>query len=270
MNVAFISDLHLDVNRIDPALALGLFADAMKDQDIKALFLLGDTFNALEKTATFVQALDDKVGPDRDVFFLAGNHEMGSGESFEEVENFNDARYFHKKFLDIGSYRIIGHNGWYDYSMDKNQHFIEEILSFKKGYWYDRRIKQPMSDPERMALAIDEMKAMVKEAKEIGQKPIVLTHFSPLQDFVDLIPFRRTKMSILKSFLGSRILGEDFVKWGVEDSISGHLHLHPDKRQVAQISFYNVALGYNRKKIKEWVGSDFASEVLKRLLIIDL
>ncbi|MBS9338605.1 hypothetical protein G6R29_03020 [Fructobacillus sp. M2-14] len=270
MRVAFISDLHLDVNRIDPEKALGLFEAEIKRQAIDVLILAGDTFNSLEKTSDFVQTLAVKVGPGPRLFYLAGNHEMGSGESFETIEDFDDPHYLHKKYLDIGSHRLIGHNGWYDYSMDKNQHTIEEIASFKKRNWYDRRIKQPMTDQERMALAIAEMETMVEEAKKAGQKVVMVNHFSPLQAFVDQIPFRKSKMTILKAFLGSAFLGRDFVKWGVESSISGHLHLHPEKQQVAQTSFYNVALGYNRRRIMEWSGSDFYQEVTKRMLILDL
>lgn len=270
MRLAVISDLHLDINRLDVSAIAKVMADYLLKKQVDSYVLAGDTFNSLDKTREFVQQLQALLRNKIQVFYLAGNHEMGDGKPYEEYEASKPDGYLHNQSVDFGEYRLIGNNGWYDYSFDHDQHSEKEIQRFKRVFWYDRRIAQVISDQERALISRGQILKEVAEAKTAGQKPIVISHFSPDKKIVNAIPFSKSKMAILKAYLGSARLGEQLVDAEVPIVVSGHVHWHLPVHQEKETSYYNVSLGYETKRIHEWSQKDFFTEWQRRLLVLDL
>ncbi len=270
MRLAVISDLHLDINRLDVPEVARKMADYLLKEQIAVYVLAGDSFNSLAKTREFVRQLNALLSSKVRVFYLAGNHEMGDGLSFEKYEDHLSDGYLHNQSVDLGDYRIIGNNGWYDYSFDHGQHDAATIGRFKKSFWYDRRIKQTMTDQKRSVLSQQQVKRAVNEARRAGQKPLIITHFSPDGQLVETIPFSKSKLAILKAYLGSEAFGEQLVAAHVPVVVSGHIHWRMPKHRIGETAFYNASLGYETKRIHEWSQKDFMTEWEKRLLILDL
>ncbi|CAK1241681.1 metallophosphoesterase [Fructobacillus tropaeoli] len=270
MQVAISSDNHLDLNKVETEWALEQQAAYLQKNQIAVYVIAGDLFNRFDKTLDFARDLQRRLGPATVIRFLAGNHEMGAGVSYQELESPVDDLYFHHKTLDIGSARLIGNNGWYDYSFDQNQHSVAEITRFKREFWYDRRIEQPMTDPERLAINLNQMKQDIKEAKKVGKTPILINHFAQEQAFIDQMPFRMERLDVLRSFLGSQAVGDLAVSNQVQAAISGHLHLHVQALPIQRTTFYNASVGYRTRRVKEWFSHDFMTEWQNRLIVLDV
>ncbi|MCK8617407.1 metallophosphoesterase [Fructobacillus sp. M158] len=270
MRLAVISDLHLDINQINEEDALNEMAQFLLNQQIGVFVLAGDTYNHLKDTAAFAENLSARLSPVTKVYYLAGNHEMGDKTPDQVLESPLDAHYLHRKSLDIGDYRLIGNNGWYDYSFDDGRHDEAVIHRFKQSFWYDRRIEEVLSDKSRAARSAKQIQEAVLTAKAAGQKPIMITHFSNDQQLIDQLPFSRPELTVLKAFLGSKKLGQQLIDLQVPILVSGHVHWQQEPHRVQQTTFYNVSLGYRTRRIHEWRQDDFFQEWRERLLILDL
>ncbi|GAO99274.1 phosphohydrolase [Fructobacillus ficulneus] len=240
------------------------------DNKISVYIIAGDLFNRFDKTLEFSRQLQEFVDEKVQIRFLAGNHEMGTAVTYDELESSVDDLYFHNKVLDVGGTRLVGNNGWYDYSFDQGRHTIKETQRFKREFWYDRRIQQPLTDPERLAVNLEQMKAAVEAGHQAGQKVILVNHFSPEETFINQIPFKEPRLDILKSFLGSQAVSDMIVGEKVQASVSGHLHLHVPPYQKNETTFYNASVGYRTRRVKEWFSHDFMTEWKSRLVVFDV
>lgn len=149
MKIAVSSDLHLDLNHAKVAEIITQQAHYLTRQEIDHYFFVGDAFNDFKQTSAYFAKLQSQL-PTTKVHYLAGNHDMLKGGTYEQLENLDDDLYFHNRFLDIPqtNWRIIGNNGWYDYSFSTYESNVEEVAQWKQAYWVDRPIVQPMNDPE--------------------------------------------------------------------------------------------------------------------------
>ncbi|CAH1851748.1 metallophosphoesterase [Convivina praedatoris] len=267
MKVAFSSDNHFDLNKVDLINVLPRQAAYLAGLGLDAYIINGDLFNDFNRSLEYVRQLQEAVGGSLTVRFLAGNHDMGFGVTYEELESSIDPLYFHNKFLDFGDYRIIGNNGWYDYSFDEDRHSMSEIEHFKHAFWYDRRIEQPMSDPERMGIVAEQVNNQIKIAG--NRKLILVNHFVPKIDFIREIPNCNTRFEILNAFLGSSQFSDIAQANQLQAVVFGHLHRHPNPLTVGKTTYYSAAVGYNTHRVHEWSGTDIFTEWVQRLVVLD-
>ncbi|MDF7627185.1 metallophosphoesterase [Lactobacillaceae bacterium L1_55_11] len=270
MKVAFSSDNHFDINHLDVDEIMPLQARYLVEQGVEAYIITGDAFNDFGKTLKYAHDLQNELGDGVKVRFIAGNHEMGAGVTYDELESDLDPLYFHNKALDVGDdgVRIIGNNGWYDYSFVGDDYPESEIIRFKREFWYDRRIEQPMSDPERFARNLRQIRDHLELAGD--RKTVLVNHFVPRLDYIHRMPRGDSRLDILNAFLGSEKLGETVDQSYTIATVFGHLHLHPAPLKVGNNNYYNVAVGYHTARVNEWGGNDFMSEWIEHLLILDL
>ncbi|GAP03072.1 putative phosphoesterase [Fructobacillus pseudoficulneus] len=270
MKVAISSDNHLDLNKVEPRWAMTQQAQYLIQEKIDVYVIAGDLFNRFDKTLEFARDLQAMVGTAVTIRFLAGNHEMGTGISYDELESPVDDLYFHNKTLDIGDARLIGNNSWYDYTFDEGRHDFDEVRRFKREFWYDRRIEQPITDPERLAINLEQMRQAIVAAKEDQRKIVVINHFAQEHEFIDQIPFRMERLDVLKAFLGSQAVGDLMLEQQVQAAVSGHLHLHVQALPLQETTFYNASVGYHTRRVKEWFSNDFMTEWANRLIVLDV
>ncbi|MCR1878306.1 metallophosphoesterase [Limosilactobacillus reuteri] len=165
MKIAVSSDLHLDLNHADVAEIITQQAHYLTSHGIDHYFFVGDAFNDFEQTSAYFAELQSQL-PTTKVHYLAGNHDMLKGVTYEQLENLDDDLYFHNRFIDIPqtNRRIIGNNGWYDYSFSTYENNVEEVAKWKRAYWVDRPIVQSMNDPERMAIVLHQVEEDLEQA----------------------------------------------------------------------------------------------------------
>ncbi|VDG31325.1 phosphoesterase [Lactobacillus pentosus] [Lactiplantibacillus mudanjiangensis] len=274
VRVAFSSDNHFDVNRVDAQVMMRQQADYLLAQHVQWYLIAGDLFNDFQRSQQYVVDLQALLGAQTRVLWIAGNHDMVHGVSFDELETGHFAGYLHNQFVDIPNtdWRIIGHNGWYDYQFALNQGTpttAREYAQWKYAFWIDRAIKQPLSDPERADLMLQQVEAQLIAAKTAGKQVILMTHFVPRANFVPLGRGHHF-WEMARALMGTPRLGELVERYQVAHVLYGHLHLHPQPQQFAQTMYYDQAVGYGRKRLNEWRTTDFMSEWRLATFLLDL
>ena len=153
VKLAVSSDNHLDVNRILSTRALHIQASWLLRHDIDYYLYAGDLYNSFSRTRRYFSALQRLVGERVQIYYVLGNHDMLSHASYQDVEHLADPMYLHNQYVDLPGtdWRLIGNNGWYDYSFSDYAQQPQKVAQWKKVYWVDAAVKQPMPDSQRMA-----------------------------------------------------------------------------------------------------------------------
>lgn len=271
VKVAMTSDNHFDVNRIDSVEMGKRQAEYLHQQQVKIYLIAGDLFNNFENSLNYVRQLDHEVGADMQVRWIAGNHDMLNAVTYDELENLTAPTYLHNHYLDIANtkWRIIGNNGWYDYSLAEETGSTDDFVKWKRAYWIDGGIKQPMSDLQRMGIVLHQTEKILQDATLTDKKILFMTHFSPRKEYIQVHPeIRMWNMS--NGMMGSLHLGEMLKQYHVQKVLFGHLHLHVNSRILDDTTFYNQAVGYHKKRHNEWYMDNFFDQWREQLKIVNL
>lgn len=266
MKIAVSSDLHLDLNHAKVAEIITQQAHYLTRQEIDHYFFVGDSFNDFAQTSVYFAELQSQL-PITKVHYLAGNHDMLKGVTYEQLENLDDDLYFHNRFIDIPqtNWRIIGNNGWYDYSFSTYESNVKGVAKWKRAYWVDRPIMQQMNDPERMAIVLHQVEENLKQARNQQKQVIFMTHFAPIREALPhpiIESARRQRMwEMTTAMLGSRHLGALLAKFPeVKAVFYGHLHYAQSLITVGNIEYRNQAVGVRRKNSENWKGESLLDQ----------
>jgi len=273
IRVAFSSDNHFDVNRVDARVMLQQQAAYLLQQQVQWYLIAGDLFNDFQRSQQYVVDLQAQLGSQVHVLWIAGNHDMVSGVNFDELEQGTFAGYLHNRYVDIPEtdWRIIGHNGWYDYQYAANLPGMtaRDFAQWKYAYWIDRSIKQPMSDPERAQLMLNQVTAQLAAAKAAHKQVVFMTHFVPRAEFVPLGQGHHF-WEMARALMGTPRLGTLLESYQVAHVLFGHLHLHPAPQDFNGTMYYDQAVGYGRKRLNEWRTTSFMDEWKLETFLLDL
>lgn len=278
IKIAISSDNHLDVNQVNIEQALTFQSNWLKKNKVDYYLFGGDLFNNFTKTERYFNELQE-LTPDTKIFYILGNHDMLNNISFDEIEHPRSPLYIHNRSIDIPNtnWRIIGNNGWYDYSFSQYAKQPTKVQTWKKVYWLDSSIDQPIDDQERMKNVLDQVKAQLSSAKAAGKRVIFLTHFAPRHELLAPkpaavnTPRKERFYQMINAMMGSDQLGnllEDssIVKY----AFYGHLHgIHPPLKQNNTI-YYSQAVGVNNKRINEWQRDNFFDQWVATIRSIDV
>lgn len=267
MKVAISSDNHIDLNHLDVAAVVYQQAAYLRAQAIDLYIVAGDLFNDFTKSLDFMHALQKEVGPETQVRFIAGNHDMGRGISFTELESPLDPLYLHNQFVDLPgtNWRIIANNGWYDYGFAPEVD-LETITNFRQGFYFDRVIDQSISDRERMELVIEQTQSQLQQAALAQKQVLFATHFVPIAD--ELFHPQHRRWQVINSIMGSPRLGKLMEETPfVKEVFYGHQHITVPERQHQQVHYHNVSVGYQRGKRREWTKDDFMQTWIDKTII---
>ncbi|MDQ7936455.1 metallophosphoesterase [Lactiplantibacillus sp. WILCCON 0030] len=273
IRVAFSSDNHFDVNKVDVQATMAVQAEILLAHGVQFYLIAGDLFNDFQRSQQFVVDLQALLGTQTHVYWIAGNHDMVHGISFDELETGQFAGYLHNRYVDLphSDWRLIGHNGWYDYGFAQQipGATVADFEMWKHAYWIDRAIQQPMNDPERATLMLNQVDAQLALAKAEHKRVIFMTHFVPKIDYLRFTADNRF-WNMANALMGTPRLGTLVEQYQVSHVLFGHLHIHPQPRQFAQTIYYDQAVGYGRPRLNEWQESTFMAEWQRDLEILDL
>lgn len=271
VKVAMVSDIHLDINKVDVEQTLKQQSEWLTKNQVGVYLIAGDLFNHFNRSLAFTESLQ-KMTPNTAIRFIAGNHDMVNDISYEELQQDLSATYLHHKHFDIPNtdWRIIGNNGWYDYSFSAVLHRPEaDFLHWKRAYWIDSAIEQPMSDPERLAQELQVLEKQLQQAQRDNKRVLFMTHFVPRIEYLRITSDNRF-WNMANAMLGSVHTGRLLTRYHVKYVLFGHMHIHPAPRELEGTTYFNQAVGYGTARRHEWLTNDFQSEWLKRVRIIDL
>ncbi|GAX08581.1 phosphoesterase [Secundilactobacillus silagincola] len=271
VNVAMVSDIHLDINKVNVEQTLKQQSDWLKENQISVYLIAGDLFNHFKRSLSFAEKLQ-KMTPHTVVRFIAGNHDMVNDISYEDLQKPLATTYLHRQYLDVmgTDWRIIGNNGWYDYTFSAVMHRPEaDFLHWKRAYWIDGAIKQPISDPERMTEELRVIEEQLQQAQQAHKRVLFMTHFVPRIEYLRITSDDRF-WNMANAMLGSVRTGNLLAKYHVKYVLFGHMHIHPMPRELEGTVYFNQSVGYGTARRHEWLTSNFQSEWLKRVRVINL
>ncbi|WP_461216025.1 metallophosphoesterase [Lacticaseibacillus sp. GG6-2] len=268
--IAVSVDDHFDVNKIAPDEAIQRIGAYLTAQHAAAYVNAGDSFNDFAKTQAFYAQLQQVVG-DMPVRFLAGNHDLIKHISYAQAQGAADLRYLHERTLQLpGSDTvIIGNNGWYDYSLAPAalRQSGADFAQWKRAYWLDSAIDQPVSDEARMARVLQTTEAALEQAG--SRRVIYVTHFVPRADFMLYLP-DRPRWQMATAMMGSSRLGALLERYNVAAVVFGHLHTRHAPRTFNHTTYYHQPMGYGLRRLNEWTGDDWFSEWVNTLVWLDV
>ncbi|WP_127849808.1 metallophosphoesterase [Lacticaseibacillus hulanensis] len=272
MKIAFSSDNHLDINRVDVAAILPQMAAALIAAKVDYYVNTGDTFNDFTKTRSFYAQLQAQLGASVQVRYLAGNHDMVRGISYAELEELDDPLYLHNRAEQLPGTNatLVGNNGWYDYSFVPADAGVtpSELRHWKKAFWIDGVIEQPQSDAERMQAVLTQVRA--KLAANAGRQIIFATHFVPQRAFLNPQMLQSEVGAKVAAFLGSQALGNLLTEAHVDTVGFGHLHRRDAARTIDGVRYLHMPVGYGTKRRHEWQSTDFMTEWRATLQVMTL
>ena len=279
VRVAISSDNHLDVNRVNIEQTLAAQAQYLKTTEINYYLHIGDLFNDFVQTQAYMNKLQNKLGQTTRVYYLAGNHDMMNHASFHQLETLPDAHYLHDRFIDLPgtNWRVIGNNGWYDYSFSQFNNDPARIAHWKKVYWLDSATEQPMTDWQRMALVLKQTDQQLKRAQADGKQVLYVTHFAPHHELLAKrpalvnTPRRQTVFHMVQAMLGSDRLGELLESYpNVSYVAYGHLHNVHRALQRGHVTYLHQAVGVRNRRVNEWRAPDFITQWQNTLRVLNL
>lgn len=258
--IAVISDLHLDLNQINVEQAIAVQVAYLRRHHYQDYLIAGDLFNDFALTQQFVAALAAELAPDCRVFFIAGNHDMAQHVTYAQLNQLDNPHYVHRRLVVLPEtdYVLIGNNGWYDYSFMDYQPQVN-MTQWKKTFWFDQRLQQPQTDPERFQQELLITHRLLEQARQMHKKVLFMTHFVPRREFIPYgLPARLQPML---GVLGAWHLGALLAAYNVPYVVFGHLHRKMQPVQIQTTRYYSCPLGYHRQRRNEWrFGTDFTTE----------
>jgi len=267
--IAFVSDLHFDVNHVDLATNLAQQAAYLKEQRVNAYLIAGDLTNHFNQSLSIVEDLQKRLAPAQ-VRFIAGNHDMLHDVTYQALESPISPLYLHNQFWDLPGtdWRIMGNNGWYDYQFADNLPG-RNFLAWKRAFWVDSTIAQPMDDVARMDRVLVQVEKQLVAARAAHKRVFFMTHFVPRRDFIWYTGDNRF-WNMANALMGSPRLGALLERYQVDQVQFGHLHRHYWPQTLGGTTYVNQAVGYHNHRINEWHHQDFYTEWVSRVKILDL
>lgn len=279
VRIAISSDNHLDVNQVDPAAVLAMQAQYLQDHSVQYYFYAGDLFNDFTQTRQYMTDLQHRLADRVHVYYIAGNHDLLQHASYDQIEHLSAPGYLHRHYVDLPgtNWRMIGNNGWYDYSFSTYRDDSIAVRQWKRVYWLDSEIEQPGDDQERMNNVLSQVTAQLAAAKDAGKRVLFLTHFAPRHELLAPrpagvnTPRRERFYQMITAMMGSDRLGDLLESTGnVKYAFYGHLHgIHPPLEHNG-VTYLNQAVGVRNKRINEWQQDDFTAQWQSSLRILDL
>lgn len=278
VRIAISSDNHLDVNQVEPQKALAMQAQYLQACGVQYYFYAGDLFNDFDQTRRYMAALRTRLANRVQVYYIAGNHDLLQHAPFELTEHLADPGYLHRRSVDLTgtNWRVVGNNGWYDYSFSTYRDEPAAVRQWKRVYWLDSEIDQPGDDQKRMQGVLDKVADQLVTAKDAGKRVLFLTHFAPRHELLAprpaavQTPRRERFYQMINAMMGSDRLGELLESMGnVKDVFYGHLHGNHPPLERNGVTYFNQAVGVRNKRINEWQRADFTAQWQASLRIMD-
>ena len=277
IKIAVSSDNHIDVNHQDPEEVLAFQSQWLREHGIDYYLFAGDLFNNFQRTADYMSLLQAKT-PQTKIFYIAGNHDMLGAQSEEQIETLDSDQYLHNRYVDLPGtdWRVIGNNGWYDYSFSAYRDQPTKVQRWKKVFWLDSSTPQEESDGQRMARVLVQVRKQLVAAQNHNKKVLFLTHFAPRHELLAPkpaavnTPRRERFYQMINAMMGSDVLGDllaDFLS--VQAVFYGHLHSRHPALRWHGISFYHQAVGVRNKRINEWQAPTYQQQWLATLRVME-
>lgn len=268
MKIGFISDLHVDMNKL---YKLNDYIDTLSriidEKQLESLVIGGDIANHYSITISFVEQLQHRS--QRPIYFVPGNHDYWEmAESHKQTLKIYDEFTQHPQSLIKSPLilnddtAIIGHNAWYNHAYHGPQ-FNEDQLErgrFKLSTWQDKRhLDWQDKDKEVSKLFADQIEKDILSVK--ANNLILVTHMITIKDYT--VPMPNRAFDFFNAFIATDDLDNIYRKYPISTSFMGHVHFRHQKK-IEDTRYVVNSLGY----YKEWHQNDLYQELNAAIYIL--
>jgi len=254
MRILIVSDLHVEYSEYN-RYAVSMIGELAIDECVDFIGICGDISGDYMQ---FDDALDELSTYGIPILFVPGNHDIWttvddtfSMEKLDWMRDYDGAHCLMRSPMVVDDIAIVGTMGWYDYSFaDPELEYDDDVYARKYcsatgREWMDGRFARfGMSDKDVADMFNRELESHLKEVNDCRVK-IVLTHFAP---FLPVQKRAFPKPSYFNAYGGNDGLGRVMLKYGVDISVSGHLHKNFDMMHRG-IRCYQTGIDYLHKPI---------------------
>ncbi|WP_042352416.1 metallophosphoesterase [Bacillus massiliigorillae] len=268
MNIAVLSDLHLDMNSnfVGEDL-LPILIETFVEKQPDLIVIAGDLSDHVTSTITMLDEIEKHVKVK--ILFIPGNHDIwvrnneSSWDSYKMFEK-HPSSIINKPFVVNNEYVIIGDMGWFDYSLAAESSSMYEILSEKEDWGDHKYTNWNMDDGELNQVMLNQLEEQLRLNKD--KEVIFVTHFVPYKEYV-IRSNEYMNWDVYNAFMGSVRMGELINRYAnIKYAIFGHTHERYPLYKDEQKTIICNPLGYIGERNVE----TFKQELEKSITIINI
>lgn len=278
MKVAFISDLHYDVDRKKLLYEddyIRAFVELGLELEFEMLVIGGDISNHYKTTFKFVENLEKALGIP--VYFIPGNHDYWQGKKEKKTSwDIHKRMQQHKQSLLLqpvrlsNTHTLVGHCAWYNYAYHSDEYSKEEIKRGKLGLatWQDKkRIDWGMSDPEVSKIFARELEEDIEKAAKYTKEFVLVSHIVTWKNF--LVPMPHRYFDYFNAYIATDDLDYLYQKYNISHSFMGHVHFRAEDIDEKGTKYYVNCLGYSHQWRKSTKTQKLIDHIRHALVVID-
>lgn len=225
MRIGAISDLH--VKTVDNFDIINNLIKVSQQEQLDLLIIAGDISEDVSETIKHVNKLNTVVR----TLYVPGNHDLWNrNNQLATKEIYN--RYLADPNCLLGSpfvvnpeLEIVGHIGWYDYSLGDTERYSNsqlDTMTIDNRTWNDKNyINWNLPNPQVCKQFDNQLETLITAN---DKQKIVVTHMISNPGFKVIFDEVRKNKSFFNSFLGSDKLYRLTLDSRVSHAICGHVH----------------------------------------------
>lgn len=225
MKIGAISDLHIKHEESSEFIAT-LIA-VCKANKLDLLLIAGDISEDVNLTIDYINKINKSI----ECLYVPGNHDLWNRYNNLTTEQIYELYDSHKHCLLAKSKSItskvdvVGHIGWYDYSLGDNQLYSNaelDSMTIEGRTWQDKNYISWTSNNCSVATEIDDQ---IESLLANNQKQkILITHMISNPGFKVIIDEHRQNKAFFNSYLGTERLYQMTKDNNISHAICGHVH----------------------------------------------
>lgn len=270
MNVAFISDLHIDLNEsFSEADFQTVFQRLTDEKEVQQWVIGGDISNHYRTTFSFVEKLQKTLGVP--VWFIPGNHDYWEKEASEKhTRDVYQSYAAHPQCLlenplELSEDTVLfGHSGWYNYAFAAESFSKEELANrhYNERTWQDKLHTNWEENDQALSKLFAE-KVNEQMIAYPNHKKVLMTHMVTIPEFSVRLP--HPVFDYFNAFIGTDDFDSVIESHQPSHVLMGHVHY---RRVLEKAETYYVCccLGYT----KEWRSDDLYQEMQAATYVLSL
>lgn len=225
MKIGAISDLHIKDEESQQFIET--LTDVCLSKRLDLLLIAGDISEDVNLTIKYIEQINTRIK----CLYVPGNHDLWNrynqlaiGEIYQMFEN--DENCLLGKIYNLSDeYDLVGHIGWYDYSLGDIANFNQtelDRMSIEDRTWNDKHYNSWTDNNKLVCNQIDDQ--IERLLKMSRRKKILITHMISNPGFKVMFDEVRNHKGFFNSYLGSERLYQMTKNNNITHAICGHVH----------------------------------------------
>lgn len=225
MRVGAIADLH--IRQETSTEFLRTLIDVCQEMRIDCLLIAGDISEDVNLTIEYVNELNTGIK----TLYVPGNHDLWNRYNQLPIEEIYE-RFsadpnclLNKSYMLTDKVEVIGHIGWYDYSLGACEEYSKSELdgmTIDGRTWNDKQYNSWTDNNIEVCNRFNEELKSLLSASD--HQKILLTHMISNPGFKVLFDEQRSNKGFFNSYLGSYDLYRLTIDNNISHAICGHVH----------------------------------------------